>query len=114
MLLLPQPEEARSVPVRAGDQTGDLGQARVPLPGKTESVFDNDDPVDRSGPFADQLGAWLEPALAQCCQDSCRIVRLSQPIEQALRGAVEPTEGFYLQLKREGPEQHITREAGGG
>ena len=26
--LLPQPEEARSIPVRAGDQPGDLGEAR--------------------------------------------------------------------------------------
>src|SRR5215210_5034155 len=58
--LLPQPEEARSIPVRAGDQPGDLGEARIALSRIGEPALCDDHAMSGAGPFPDELGAGLD------------------------------------------------------
>src|SRR5215207_11070084 len=111
--LLPQPEEARPVPVRSGDETRDLGETGVCLPRIRIAALDHDHAMDRARPSPDELGAGLDPALTQRAQHRGRIPRLGQAVEQALARPVETAEGLDLQLMGQGPEQEIALEAGG-
>src|SRR4051812_15334764 len=63
--LLPQAEEARSIPVRAGDQPGDLREARIALSGVGEPTLSDDHAMSGAAPFPDEFGTGLDPAPAQ-------------------------------------------------
>src|SRR5687768_16285902 len=71
--LVSQAEEPRAVPVCAGDQAGDLGEAAVGLSVISIAPLNHDHPVDDSFPFTDELGAGLDLALAQGRQHRCGI-----------------------------------------
>ena len=61
-----QPEEAVSVPVRAGDRLGDLRKAAVDAAIPGVAVVEDHDPLQAAVPFPDQQSAGLEPdALAR-------------------------------------------------
>src|SRR5215210_5179396 len=110
--LLPQPEEARSIPVRAGDQPGDLGEARVGLSRIGEPALCDNHAMSGAGPFPDEFGTGLDPAPAQGGQHRRWILGLGQAVEQPLGRSIEATERFDLQLIGERPEQEIALEAG--
>ena len=68
-----QPEEAVSVPIRAGDRLGDLRKAAVNAAVPGAPVVEDHDPLETAVPFADQQSSGLEPdALARCRAAGCK------------------------------------------
>src|SRR5215210_2199034 len=112
-LLVAQAEEAGSVPVGAGDQASDRGEARVGLSEIGIAAIQHDDAMDGAGPFPDELGAGLDPAPTQRRKDRGRIFRFRQAVEQTLGRAIETSEGLDLEVIGDRPEQELALEAGG-
>ena len=61
-----QPEEAVSVPIRAGDRLGDLRKAAVNAAVPGAPVVEDHDPLETAVPFADQQSSGFEPDALAC------------------------------------------------
>ena len=62
-----QPEEAVSVPIRAGDRLGDLRKAAVDAAIPGIPVIEDHDPLQTAVPFADQQRSGFEPDTFGSC-----------------------------------------------
>src|SRR5450759_1065818 len=80
----PKTEEARSVPLGAGDQSRDLGEIAISLSVMSKSVGQHHDAVAPALPFPDQDRARLDPARQQDFSTWLCSICLHHLVEQAL------------------------------
>jgi hypothetical protein len=117
----PQPEEAVTVPTRAGDRLGDLRQARVALPVPGEALLQHHHPLRRAVPLANQQRSrlqtdavsrrWIAPR-EETDVGTVAVAALRLPNHPQQR-PVEIPQRRDLHALRENPRQQPARQMGG-